>query len=347
MAAATGQTSRILDGCFDPGSSAWDFFQLVRRIEAAHLEEPRIGESKVPADDYLRFGQEPYLCFAPAAVQRFTPAEGGGKARLAQAFFGLWGPQGPMPLHLTEQAYRRAQGLERSAEGKEIGRDHTLIAFADMFHHRMIAFFYRAWRMHQQAADLDCPEKSRFMDYVGALAGLGDASHRRRGRVPEWAKLHFVGRLAAPARNASGLEAIVSDFFGIAASVEPFVGEWLPLPEEDRCRLGASPETGRLGSTAIAGEHVWVCGLRFRLKLGPMGLADYERLLPGGDAYERLQDWVRLYVGDELRWEIQFVIRRDEVPAIELGHTGRLGWTSWLGTEFHERDREDLFFVAA
>lgn len=347
MAIATGPASELLDTCFDPASSAWDFFQWVRRLEAAHPEAPRIGESLVPGEDYVRFSQEPYLCFAPSAVQRFVPAEGKRKARLAQAFFGLWGPQGPMPLHLSEQACRRSQGFERNAEGKDVGRDNTLIAFADVFHHRMISFFYRAWRMHQQTADLDCPGDSRFANYIGALAGFGDAKLRTRDRVPEWAKLSFVGRLAAPARNASGLEAIVADFFGIAATVDSFVGEWLPLPEADRCRLGDSSRTGRLGSTAIAGERVWVCGLRFRLRLGPMHLADYRRLLPGGDSYERLQDWLRLYVGDELRWEVLFAIRREEVPAVELGRNGRLGWTTWLGTEPHDRDREDLLLVAA
>ena len=73
-----------------------------------------------------------------------------------------------------------------------------------------------------------------------------------------------------------------------------------------------------------------------------MKLADLERLLPGGSSFQRLRDWVRYYVGDELTWDAQLVLDKAEVPKIQLGRAGRLGWTTWLKTRPFTHHAEDL-----
>ena len=73
-----------------------------------------------------------------------------------------------------------------------------------------------------------------------------------------------------------------------------------------------------------------------------MKLAQLERFLPTGSSFKRLQDWVRFYVGDELTWDAQLVLDKNEVPKSQLGKAGRLGWTTWLQTKPFSRDAEDL-----
>ena len=51
---------------------------------------------------------------------------------------------------------------------------------------------------------------------------------------------------------------------------------------------------------------------------------------------------VRNYLGDELDWEVNLVLRRDEVPAVRLGRSGRLGWTGWMGKRKSRRHADDL-----
>ena len=46
-----------------------------------------------------------------------------------------------------------------------------------------------------------------------------------------------------------------------------------------------------------------------------------------------LCDWVRNYVGEQYSWDVQLVLAKDEVPAMQLGRAGRLGWTTWLKTK--------------
>src|SRR5262249_45904204 len=143
-------------------------------------------------------------------------------------------------------------------------------------------------------------------------------------------------------RNAEGLEAIVRDFFGVTTKLSTFVGRWLSLPKDSLCRLGASRESGSLGATVIVGSRTWTCQLHFRLRLGPMHFEEYERMLPTGSSFRRLRDWVKLYTGDQYSWDVQLVLNKDEVPSIQMGKSGRLGWTTWLKTAPFTHDADDL-----
>ncbi|PWV64780.1 type VI secretion system baseplate subunit TssG [Plasticicumulans acidivorans] len=309
----------------------FDFWQALRRIECAFPERPRLGESSRLAEDPVRLSQPPFVIFPPATLagfefRRVRPP------RLQSYGFGLFGPHGPLPLHLTEYARERIRNQH----------DHTFSRFADIFHHRLMALFYRAWANAQPAVSMDRPEQDRFALYVGSLCGYGDESLRNRDVLGHRPRLHFAGLLGAPARHPDGLRAILADHLGLPVRIEEHVGHWLELPPAGQCRLGESPATGGLGTTACIGARVWDRQHKFRIVLGPLTLADYERLLPGGISLQRLRAWVRSYAGDEFAWDVQLILSRPEVPALRLGGTTRLGWTSWLGAPPLQRDPDDL-----
>jgi type VI secretion system protein ImpH len=359
MASAERQTTDSLIGLLEQEPQAFDFFRAVRLLESVHAGMPRVGHSVNVGEDWLRFAQEPHMKFTPSALESFSRSKDGMPALMDVFFLGLLGPNGPLPLHVTEYTLGRMMGHDqdtsrdrdggRSAASQPEGperqtpaRDDTLRAFLDVFNHRMLALFYRAWATHNQAADFDRPKDSAFARYVGSFAGFGMDCFNGRDAVPDWSKLYFSGRLSSFAHGSEGLESILKDFFGIPVAIEPFIGEWLPLPASNLCRLGASPETGLLGQTTIVGSRVWVCQLKFRIRLGPMSYADYERMLPQGASYPRLRDWVNTYVGSELHWDVQYVLRKEEVPNSILGTAGRLGWTTWLHSKASPADVADL-----
>ena len=116
----------------------------------------------------------------------------------------------------------------------------------------------------------------------------------------------------------------------------------MTLPEGSVCRLGATPESGTLGVTAIVGSRIWDCQLKFRIRLGPMTLADLSRLLPTGASFRRLKTWVLNYLNEEFFWDAQLVLQREEVPETCLGRAGLLGWTTWLKSVPFAHDAEDL-----
>jgi type VI secretion system protein ImpH len=106
--------------------------------------------------------------------------------------------------------------------------------------------------------------------------------------------------------------------------------------------LGSSHTVSSLGVTALLGARVWQPQQRFRIVLGPLGIADYRRMLPGGGSLRRLQAVVRNYLGDELEWELQLILRQREIPRPRLDGKTQLGWTSWLSQQPLDRDGDDL-----
>ena len=135
----------------------------------------------------------------------------------------------------------------------------------------------------------------------------------------------------------------------VQVEIEQFVGHWLKLPEDCQCRLGESRFTGLLGSTAIVGSKIWECQQRFKIRMGAMGFADYQRLLPSGRSIRRLRDWVLNYVTQQFGFDVQLVLRGIEVPDCKLGKSGRLGWSTWLKNKPGPMatDRDDLVLKVA
>jgi type VI secretion system protein ImpH len=331
MASATGQTPDSLIAKLRAEPSAFGFYAAVRLLQSRFPEQPRIGYSRSPAQDPVRFAQNPALDFAPATLEGFRTPDPSRPPVIYSRHFGLFGPNGPLPLCLTEYARDRV----RAGDG-------TFVAFCNVFHHRLLSFFFRAWADAHKTVDFDRPEEQHWSHFVGGLAGLGMESLLNRESVPDRAKLYFAGRLVQQSRNAEGLEAILQDYFGIATEVQTFSGRWLPLPASSVCRLGVSPETGALGRTIIVGSRVWTCQLHFHLRMGPMKLSEFERLLPTGRSFTRLCDWIRQYAGEQFSWDVRLVLAKEEVPTTQLGSAGRLGWTTWLRTRPLDKDAADL-----
>ncbi len=311
---------------------AFGFFTALRRLECLHRERPRLGQATRAADVPVRLTQQASLDFAPATLTAFRPGSGEAPHRLEVAFLGLFGPNGPLPIHLTEYARERQRSYG----------DPTFLQFANIFHHRVLELFYRAWAAPRPTVSLDRPDVDRFGDYLASLVGIGMPDLRNRDALSDLAKLHYAGHFSCQSRHPDGLCDMVRDFFGLPARIVEAVGDWLELPIEGRCRLGESTDTGTLGQTVVIGAEVWSRQHKFRLVLGPVSYRDYLRFLPIGGSLARLAAMVRNYAGDQFSWDVNLVLRREEVPSVRLGKVGHLGWTTWLHTAARKSDADDL-----
>jgi type VI secretion system protein ImpH len=307
----------------------YDFYETLRRIECLYAHRPRWGEARLPSEEPVRLGQDPDLAFAPSPLATF---ERGGKhpPRLQVRLFGLLGPNGPLPIHLTEYTRERLRNAN----------DPTLSRFLDLFHHRFLAMFYRAWAQAQPHVSHDRPADDHFGRHVAALIGLMLASCRDRDDVPDVAKLFHAGVLVRQIRNAEGLQVVLQYFFQVPVAIEEFVGHWMVLGPNEQTALAR--DGANLGAGAVLGRRVWDRQHKFRIHLGPLSLEQYESFLPDGTMLQKLVDWVRLYLSYELDWEVRLMLGVDEVPQLRLGRTGRLGWTTWLGTRPDLSDPSDL-----
>jgi len=308
------------------------FFAALRELECLYNTLPRLGYSARPVDDPVRLGQTPSMQFAPSTLSSFS-SKTNAAHQLKVLFFGVFGPNGALPLHLTEYTRNRVRDA----------KDSTFADFADMFHHRLLCLFYRAWADKEPTVQLDRPGKDRFAFYVGSLLGIAEPSLRNRDSIPDYTKLHFAAHFGCHTKHSEGLVSILRDYFNVPVKIQEFIGEWLAIPKENYCYLDSDRNTGQLGVSAVIGANTFQCQNKFRIILGPLSLNEYEDFLPTGKRLKKVLAMLNNYIGFELNWDLNLTLKKNEVPAIQLGKYGQLGWTSWLKTEQRQGDADDLY----
>ena len=337
--------SRDLEQVLQQAAYRFDFFEALRLIECRHPEKPRIGTSVKAADDPVRLCQDPELAFPPSSLASYSqPENEHSMPRLNVNFMGLFGPHGALPLHLTEYARERIRHHH----------DPTLVRFVDIFHHRMMSLFYRAWANARPTVSYDRPDSDRFKAYVGSMLGIGSPVFHERDELSDKAKLFYAGHFAVQTKHPDGLISIISNILRIQVKIVEFVGEWMSIQTSDQTRLGYSEEIGVLGQSVLLGASVWGCQHKFRILLGPMQLPQYLALLPGGKGLAQLIAIVRNYIGDAYVWDAQLVLERNQVPkelclaasaeagALNGNGGAQLGWSMWLGPRNSQFDADDL-----
>jgi type VI secretion system protein ImpH len=282
-------------------------------------------------------------------------------------FLGLTGPSGVLPRHYTDLLLR----LDREAKGAE---KRALRDWLDLFNHRFAHLFHWAWEKYRfflayERGRPDQREPDGFTRAVMSLIGLGTGGLRDRLHVIaadasdteyELAKVHdlglsrFAGLLAQQHRNAWGLRAILAGYFNLPVEVRQFRGQWLPLEEDNQSRLGLDDGNCLLGENAVAGDRVWDVQGKVRVRLGPLRYTQFLEYLPDRSplperkAFFLLSHVARLYLGAEFDFDVQLVLRAEDVPACQLSDdavTGpRLGWNCWLVCETPTAAAEDAVF---
>lgn len=349
----------------------FEFFQAVRLIELAGvsaLETGKwckanpVGEDFEPGSESVRFRAAASQGFPGSEIVGFdVPVESNGqgdarsRAQMTVSFMGLTGPSGVLPRHYTQRLI------------DQLREDEGMREFFDIFNHRIISLFYRAWRKNHFAityefasrvnrhgmreASGESALRDPFLYGMYSLIGMGTGGLRERQQIPDEGLLYYAGQFAQHPRTAVSLERMIGDHFGWPTRVEQFVGQWLELRSADRTRLSSDASLGNncLGRSTVAGERVWGIESKFRVRLGPLSYSKFRELIPGRRWLSPLAQFVRSYVGPDLDFDVQLVLRRDEVPACQLGGGSKagssLGWDCWLqGRRPIGRDVDDAVF---
>ncbi|MEB8434457.1 type VI secretion system baseplate subunit TssG [Cocleimonas sp. KMM 6892] len=310
------------------------FYEALRLIECYYKDRSRLGETLKSADDMIRLGQTPTAAFAPSTLSSAT-TEKDDLLHLNVFFFGLFGPNGALPLHLTEYANERVR----------TARDESFIHFLDMFHHRLLCLFYRAWANKEPTVHFDRPKQDKFHNYTGSLLGIGTSGVQDRDQMPDSSKMHYAGHMSSQTHHAEGLSSVLQAFFKVPVRIKEYIGEWLEIPEQSRCYLGMSLDGGKLGEDAVLGDKSWQRQYKFRVLIGPMELDEYEGLLPGKDKIKQVSAILKNYVGMEMIWDVNLILKKEAIPKTELGSFGQLGWSTWLHNSPMQKDADDFLTV--
>jgi type VI secretion system protein ImpH len=264
------------------------------------------------------------MVYPPADVLEVRQ-QGNALPEVTVGLMGLTGPSGVLPRYYSEVVTQTLRS--RSA---------ALRDFLDLLSHRPVAFFARAGSKYRPARAVETayPAPDPISRVLFALTGYGTPHLTDRLAAGTEPLLHYAGLFALRPRSAERLGALLSDWLGMRVEVEEFAGAWLPLPPDQRTRLANNGAWCRLGVDAAAGVRAWDPQARIILRIGPLDLKGFQRLLPNRIALHKLVSLVRAYVGVELGFAINPVLAEREVPPLRLDATADppplLGWNTWV-----------------
>lgn len=309
-------TKLVEDAC------SFEFFQAVSLLQRLRDNKRPVGEFSSPEDEAVRFRVNPRLGFPASEIQEIEPQDD-RSAEMTVNFMGLTGPMGVLPYVYSELVLERGRA-----------KDTSLASFLDIFNHRAISLFYRAWRRSHFPVTYGEASHDFFSQYLLDLLGLGTAGLRDRQETEDEALMHYVSLFAMQSRSAVALEQVIADYLEVPVEIQQFTGAWYSLDRTTQCEMCEKDSaSSQVGLGAVVGDTVWDRQGRVRIRIGPLELDRYNDFLPGGSAYAALRSITRFFSNDCLDFELQLVLNRNQVPSIELDQAAlrpaRLGWVSW------------------
>lgn len=314
----------------------FEFFQAVRLLEKIYPDRKAVGLEAMPHHEIVRFRSNVSFNFPASeilkleeSVDELTEEK---KLEMFINFMGMVGMSGVMPLPYTELIASRARY-----------KDFAMWAFMDMFTHRMVSMFFRAWEKYRFPIGYERGE-DKFTSYLFDFAGLGTKGLRGRMSLEDESLLPYSGLIAQKPHSSNALANILGDYFGVKAKILQFFGQWLDLDIESITKLGSA--NSNLSRTAIIGTRIWEQQSKFRIILGAMSFREFQAFLPNGSAHESLKSIVRFMTGLEFDFDLRLVLKAQNVPSCILTTRAKrrpmLGWSSWLKTEPFKEDDDQV-----
>lgn len=314
----------------------FEFFQAVRLLERIYPEKSPVGQDVVPNNEVVRFKSHLSLGFPASQIQEIKDIEDEHfeqrKVEMYVNFMGMIGIMGILPIHYTELAMGRARY-----------GDHTFASFMDIFTHRAVSYFFKAWEKYRFPVQYERGNDD-FTRYLFDFTGLGTSGLRGRMDLEDENLLPYSGLIAQKPHSSSALGQILSDHFGVPAQIKQFYGQWLDLEEESITRVGKANYS--LGINTIVGTRVWDYQSKFRVVLGALKFTQFQAFLPNGTAYKPMLSIIKFMVGQELDYDVQLKLKAKEVPSCILTTRAKrrpmLGWTTFLKTKPFTQDDEQV-----
>lgn len=314
----------------------FEFFQAVRLLEKIFPEKRPVGRAAMPHEEVARFRSRIAIDFPASEIHEFREAvddkTGEEKLEMIVNFMGMAGVSGVLPQPYTDLILDRVRH-----------RDTAMWSFLDIFTHRAVSTFYRAWRKYRFPVGYERGNDA-FTGYLFDFVGLGTKGLRGRMSLPDESLLPYAGLIAQKPHSSNALENLLSDYFGAPAKLQQFCGQWLALERSDFSRLGE--QNSELGMNAIAGTRVWDQQSKFRVRMGPLDFKQFQAFLPNGSAYKPLRSIVKFMVGLEVDFDVRLVLQKKQVPSAILTTRAQrkpmLGWTTFLKTKPFKADDEQV-----
>ena len=316
-------------------AKSMDFFELLRQLESSGK---RFGQGGGASRDPARLGQPIRMSFAASDVVEVTPGANSAPPNVTVNVVGLFGPEGPMPLHLTKWMLDRASNRWFAGGDTNATSDTAFLDFGNVLQHRMIAFYWRAWADMRPDVQYSHGTGGSVGAMVRALAGVGLDTEDASAHEEAGAKLRHATSLFQRVHNPRRMVEYLASELGQPVELIEFVGVWNDIPSHLQSRLG---RTGvQLGTDAVVGARFFERQSRAEVRIGPLPFDEYVAFFDDPERGEVLHRALRFVASEGMSFDVRLVLRAEDVPAPELDRL-RLGQVGWLGSG-QGTDRSDM-----
>ncbi|MEH8017667.1 type VI secretion system baseplate subunit TssG [Rheinheimera muenzenbergensis] len=319
--------------------SAFDFYQAVysveRQFSSAQKRWYGVGRDGFPAQELVRFKAVQHLGFPGQPVTKVVPRnngvstdKGGEHSGTAVdmhiSFIGLTGPSGVMPQHYSEMVLQRLKQ-----------RDKTMRDFFDLFNHRLVSLYYRAWEKYRFACqyEMHSDDQDSFSLVLSRLSG-----------ARQTLGLYYAGAFSAQQRSAQQLKQLLADLLHTQVEIIPLQGRWLSLQRNEQSalaqRTALQGQHVRLGQSAMLGSRVWDVSSAIELQLA-VKPGEAEQLLPGSYQYSLLQTVLADFLPAAVQVRLTLTGQQQDFPTASLsGRQTRLGQSGKLAVRSSQQHQQ-------
>lgn len=306
---------------------AQGFEALLRYLDANSPMHERIGYSVSLKQDAFRLGQTPQLHFHASAFSEIVKQPESRQYKLKNVFWGLFGINGALPHHLTEYAIERQYRYQ----------DKTLSEFCDIFHHRFLSLYYRAWADAQPTVSQDHAQtaatgQGRKGDIFGQQVAVFSGVCGKAPSTTHQFDKYLAGLLSNKNRGAGVLQQALSSLLKKPVEIREFEGYWYNLSKSEYSLLGRA--NARLGQEAMLGTSSFQRSFNFSIIIGPLNYQDYISLVSDKQQFRLLRQVTSKVVGSEFSYNIQLKLLAQQKQAARLGQC-TLGINSWANRSDH------------
>lgn len=292
-------------------------------IEALHID----------ADGPVRTASELQAALARGQLRRI---------HITPTFMGFLGVNGVLPYHYTDTV----------AGQLHAAKDAGPRAFLDLFSHRCLTLFYRAWQQCRVEYRTGANGGDGFMPLQLALAGVApggnthqqenDARSEDDGFLSDEVRAHYAALIRHRPVSSAVLTGVLTEYFGLPFALEQFVGKWETQLPHEQSRLGVANFT--LNHDTMLGPRYLRHDLWVRLRIGPLTRADFDRFMPGTPASEALRAMLTLFAVPNLRFEVRPVLRQQDMRPVVLGSGAALSRGAFLLTRPAQADHDQACY---
>jgi len=299
-----------------------DFYKAVfiieNQLKKHGLEYRYVGYDSAPKLELVKFTATQKLGYPGNAItklEEISYKDGLHRVNMQVSFMGLTGCAGALPQFYSELVMQRLRF-----------KDTTMRDFYDMFNHRLISLYYRAWKKYKPS--LNHVNKDKNKDpYTQILSLLSGGSNEHQ--------LFFSGLYSRKIRNAADLQNILASYLSCDVTIKQMIGQWRPLKEQEQTCLASQTlyegRHARLGVDTVVGKRIWDISSQIEINIMAKNIDKARDLLPNGSLFKLANSIVKDYLGNAVQFRLVIESNFDKLDATQLTKNNyQLGCSSFL-----------------